>query len=140
MTSAKLIAGLVSIAASVCLAAPPTARIGTDAAVRLDGDDARLQFVLFESVRDKYFETLNEKAERVALTGPGVLEMAQPARFAGCRGVRLDGVTLKAPGKVSLVLRDCTDVAVDGVTARTEMRNCREVRGVAETGKIRCDR
>ena len=81
-----------------------------------------------------------EKAERVALTGPGVLEMAQPARFAGCRGVRLDGVTLKAPGKVSLVLRDCTDVAVDGVTARTEMRNCREVRGVAETGKIQCDR
>ena len=66
MTARALIAGATALAASVCLAAPPTARIGTDAAVRLDGDDARLQFVLFESVRDKYFETLNEKAERVA--------------------------------------------------------------------------
>lgn len=66
MTFGKFITGVATLAASVCLAAPPTARIGTDAAVRLDSDDARLQFVLFESFRGKTLETLNEHAERVA--------------------------------------------------------------------------
>ena len=66
MIVGKLIAGAAVLAVSLCLAAPPTARIGTDAAVRLDGDDACLQFVLLESLRGRILETLNEHAERVA--------------------------------------------------------------------------
>ena len=66
MTIRMMLVVAVLSAASVCTAAPPTARIGTDAAVRLDGDDARLQFVLFESFRGRYLEMLNEKAERVS--------------------------------------------------------------------------
>ena len=41
----------------------PTARMGTDAAVRMDGDDARLQFVLFSG--GGCLETVNESAARV---------------------------------------------------------------------------
>ena len=62
----KFIAGMAALAASACLAAPPTARIGMDAAVRLDGDDARLQFVLFDSLHGGFLSTLNETAEKAA--------------------------------------------------------------------------
>ena len=44
-------------------AAPPCARMAGDAAVRLDSDDARLSFVIFEGRSyNRVLETLNEKA------------------------------------------------------------------------------
>ena len=42
----------------------PTVRLGADATARMDGDDARLQFVLLMSNRS-YLETVNETAARV---------------------------------------------------------------------------
>ena len=64
-----LLKALVASAAFVCSfeALPaekvPTARMGTDAAVRMDGDDARFQFVLFSG--SGCLETVNESAAHV---------------------------------------------------------------------------
>ena len=61
---------LAAAAAVICsldalsAANAPTVRLGADATVRLDGDDARLQFVLFTS-RSSCLEPVNENAERV---------------------------------------------------------------------------
>jgi len=69
-------------------------------------------------------------AEKIALTGSGEIKLAKPAQFLGCREVRLDGVTLNAPeAGNALELRDCTDVAVDGVTARIATTTCHTIRG-----------
>lgn len=66
-TRDMLSAALALVAGAVLAAKEPSARLGTDAAVRLDGDDARLMFVLFTGADSRHcLETLNEKAEKVA--------------------------------------------------------------------------
>ena len=66
-TRDMLSAALALVAGAVFAAKEPSARLGTDAAVRLDGDDARLMFVLFTGADSRHcLETLNEKAEKVA--------------------------------------------------------------------------
>lgn len=63
----RLVCALVAMLAGAGLAAEkaPTVRMGADAAVRLDGDDACLQFVLF-TPGGTYLETVNETAARVS--------------------------------------------------------------------------
>ena len=71
-----LSAALALVAGAVFAANEPAARLGTDAAVRLDGDDARLMFVLFSGSDSHHcLETLNEKAEKVSA------DCAVPYRF-----------------------------------------------------------
>lgn len=66
-TRDMLTAALALVAGAVFAAKEPSARLGVDAAVRLDGDDARLMFVLFTGADSRHcLETLNEKAEKVA--------------------------------------------------------------------------
>ena len=66
-TRDMLTAALALVAGVAFAAKEPSARLGTDAAVRLDGDDARLMFVLFTGGDSRHcLETLNEKAEKVA--------------------------------------------------------------------------
>lgn len=66
-TRDMLTAALALVAGAAFAAKEPSARLGTDAAVRLDGDDARLMFVLFTGPDSRHcLETLNEKAEKVA--------------------------------------------------------------------------
>ena len=66
-TRDMLSAALALVAGAVFAAKEPSARLGADAAVRLDGDDARLMFVLFTGADSRHcLETLNEKAEKVA--------------------------------------------------------------------------
>lgn len=61
---------LVAAVPLFCVAAgnppPPTVRLATDAAVRIENDDARMQFVTFDALEGGYVETVNEHAERVA--------------------------------------------------------------------------
>ena len=63
---AVVLAGLCAVALAAAAGDPPIARLGTDAAVRLDSDDARLQFVLFTKFGSRqYLETLNETGTKV---------------------------------------------------------------------------
>ena len=64
----KWICALAVLLSAAVLAAgeAPTARLGCDAALRLDGDDACLQFVLAGPGGKTSFESLNEMAAHVA--------------------------------------------------------------------------
>ena len=69
LTRLRIASGVVAVwaafvASGVARAADPVARLGADAAVRMDGDDARLQFVFFTS-GGGCLETANESAARV---------------------------------------------------------------------------
>jgi len=85
-------------------AAPPTARLGVDAAVRCDGDDARLQFVLFDAVKGRVWETLNEQAMKVGSDKSASYRFVQNSRKVLGTG----RAVLKEDGKRPRVVHDIT--------------------------------
>lgn len=101
------------VALLACVAAAGSARLGTDAAVRLQNDDARLQFVLFDSANGRYWETLNEQAMRVGADFSSAYRFVKDSRKVLGTG----RATLRKEGKGVRLTHDMTAHLEQGCAA-----------------------